>query len=178
MVTTRLGIAAICAVFMTAGNWARQNQTVPILTTSDIVAIVGSDVDARNVIARVLTHAMANPHAMGSRRWEFFLASQIRNEWLPVAEGVDFVRLADTEIAGFLAGCGSYWVIGHLERVEKVVSIRLSKKCGGTALDYIVSFDGSEWRLGPPGAGKDRGWVPGIGSGIAGPRPECPCLKR
>jgi len=159
---------------MTVGSGAGQNPADPQLAITDIIATIGSDVDARNVFAKVLTHAMAN-----RGRRAFFLASQIRNEWLPVVQGADFLRLADTEIAEYLSACGSYWIIDYLERADNVVSIRLAQKCGGAALYYIVSFDGSEWRLGPPGTGKDGGgWAPGIGSGRANRPPGCPCLDR
>ena len=159
---------------MSVGNGARQILPPPRLAINDIIATIGSDVDARNVIAMVLTHAMAH-----RGRQQFFLANQVRNEWLPLLQGVDLVRLAETEIAGYLSGCGSYWIISHLERTDRIVSIRLAEKCGGTELHYIVSVDGSEWRLGPPGTGKDGGgWAPGIGSGSVGSPPGCPCLNR
>jgi hypothetical protein len=92
-------------------------------------------------------------------RQAFLLASQIRKEWLPVVQGVEFVRLADSDIAGHLSSCGRYWIISQFERTDNVVSMWLDQRCGGTALHYIVSFDGSEWRLGPPGT-----------------PPGCPCL--
>jgi hypothetical protein len=45
---------------------------------------------------------------------------------------------------------------------------------------YIVSFERNEWRLGPPGTGKNGGsWVPGIGSGFLGGRPSgCRCQSQ
>jgi hypothetical protein len=143
-----------------------------MLTSGEIVSIIGSDVDARGAISAVLTHAMAQ------RSKEFFLATQISSEWLPTIPGVELVRLLDSEIAAHLANCGRYWVVGRVERADNVVSLFLSQKCGGTSLDYLVSFDGRAWRLGPPGTGRDGGgWVPGIGSGIAGRVPECRCLQ-
>ena len=174
MVANRLGISAICAVLVTTASWAGQNQPAVSLTLKDIIATAGSDADAHLVIAKVLTHAMAQ----GERR-KYFLMSQIRNEWLPVIPGVELVRLADSEIAGHLSGCGVYWIISRFERADNVVSMWLQQKCGGSGRHYIVSFDGNEWRLGPPGTGKDGGgWAPGIGSGIPMPQPDCPCLGR
>ena len=112
-----------------------------------------------------------------SARREFFLASQIRNEWLPTVQRVELVRLSDTDIAAHLATCGYYWMIDRVERTNNVVSLRLRQRCGSTARDYVLSFDGREWRLGPPGTGKDGGgWVPGIGCGFNGRPPGCPCL--
>ena len=150
MALTRLGGVVICSVLMTAGHWTGQEPTAPVLAASDIIAEIGNEVGARDVVTTVLTHAMAN-----HEHREFFLASQIRGDWLPTIRGVEFVRLADTEIAGHLSSCGRYWIISDLRDADNVVSMWLSQKCGGTALNYIVSFDGIEWRLGPPGTGKD-----------------------
>ena len=161
MVTTRLGIVAICAVLMTTANWAEQRNAATPLSSTDIIAIIGSDVDARTVISKVLIDALAD-----RRGREFVLASQIRSEWLPVVQGVDFVRIPDTEIREFLSSCGSYWIITDLARSRNVVTLLLYRKCSGTSLGYSVSFDGSEWRLRQTG----------IGSGIPMPQPDCPCV--
>lgn len=170
--TMRIGVATISLVLMTAGSWAGQAAPDTPLTIAAITAVIRSDRDARSVVATVLTHAMR------SSKQEFFLASQIRSEWLPVLQGVEFVRLTDTEIAGHLSACGQYWIISRVDRTGDVVSISLDRKCGCSSVGYIVSFDGGEWRLGPPGTGKDGGgWAPGRGSGCYGPQPGCPCLS-
>jgi hypothetical protein len=169
VVLTRIGLVVICSVLMTARSWAGQDSTARVLTSSDIKAEIGTDVDASSVVAQVLTHLMVN-----HERREFFLASQIRAEWLPVVQGVEFVRLSETEIPGHLAKCGYYWIINRLERSDNVVSLWLGQRCGGTTLHYLVSFDGRDWRLGPPGGGG----LQGIGSGFEGRPPGCPCLAR
>lgn len=172
MRSKRVAIAIFC-ILMSGGSWASQ-ETAPLLTSNDITAKIGTEADARDVFVTIFTHVMGNR----SRR-EFFLGSQIRKEWLPALKNVEFVRLADTEVAEHLSSCGQYWFINRLERADKVVSVWLNQRCGGTSLDYVVSFDGSEWRLGPPGTGKDgRGWGPGIGSGFVGRPPGCPCVGR
>ena len=169
---THIGAAAICSVLMTPGSWAGQDPTARVLTSNDIKAEIGTDADARSVMSQVLTHLMVNHD-----RREFFLASQIRTEWLPSTPGVEFVRLADAEVVGHISACGVYWLVAKVERVDNVVSMMLNQRCGGTTRSYIVSFEGNEWRLGPPGIGKSgRGWGPGIGSGFVGGRPpECRC---
>ena len=173
MALVRIGIAvAIWSVLMMAGSWSSQDQAIPTLSIADIVTKIGSETDARAVLIAVLTHAMENR----SKR-EFFLASQVRNEWLPAGHSTEFVRLADTELADHLAACGSYWEVGNVQRTDNVVSLALGQKCRGTALFYIVSFDGREWRLGPPTSRGVWGWTPGIGSGFAGRPPGCPCLR-
>ncbi len=176
--TSRASLRAGCGIVLllitvASGEWgSSQALSTPMLTSGEIVSIIGSDVDARGAISAVLTHAMAQR----SKR-EFFLATQMSNEWLPSLPGVELVRLTDSEIAAHVANCGLYWVVNRIERSDNVVSLSLSQKCGGASLTYIVSFDERGWRLGPPATGKDRGgWVPGTGSGIAGPMSECPCL--
>jgi hypothetical protein len=163
MVTTRLGIAAICAVLITPASWAAQNKAAAPLVSTDIIRIIGSDVDARNVIAQVLAD-------IARLRATVFLASQIRSEWLPMPmiKGVDFVRLPDAQTRGFLSGCGQYWIITALQRTQNVVKLRLELKCGATARDYTGSLQGNAW------------WVSldGQGSGYSCPQPDCPCLCR
>jgi hypothetical protein len=167
----RIGVVAISLVLMTPGSWAGQATPDTPLRIADITRVIGSDRDARDVVAAVLTHAM-----LGWRR-EFFLASQLREEWLPAIPGVEIVRLSETAIVDHLLNCGYYWMINRLERTGDVVTVTLRTKCGCSSRDYIVSFDGRDWRLGPPGTGKDGGgWAPGIGSGCVGPQPGCPCL--
>ena len=172
MALTRIGVAAICSVLMTAGSWAGQDSTARVLTSNAIKAEIGTDADARSVVVQVLTHLMGN-----HERREFFLASQIRTEWLPSIPGVEFVRLADAEIVTHISACGEYWLVDKIERVDNVVTMTLNHRCGGTFRVYIVSFEGNEWRLGPPGTGKDGGgWTPGIGCGFGGgPPPGCHC---
>jgi hypothetical protein len=169
---TRIGVAAICSVVMTAGSWASQDSTARPITSNDIKAEIGTDADARSVVAQVLTHLMLN-----HERREFFLASQIRPEWLPSIPGVQFVRLADTDVLKHISACGRYWLVDKVERADHVVSVMLNQRCGGTSRRYIVSLEENEWRLGPPGSGKDgSGWTPGIGSGFGGaPSPGCRC---
>jgi hypothetical protein len=161
MVKTRLGMAAICAVLMTTASWAKQIEAAAPLVSTDIIAIFGSEGDARTVIAKVLTDAVAQYH-----RSEFLLSSQIRREWLPVIQGVNFVLISDADIRGFLSRCGQYWIITGLTRTQNVVTMLLHSKCGGTTRGYSVSFDGKEWQLRQTG----------IGSGFPMPQPDCPCV--
>jgi hypothetical protein len=127
MLAIRLGIAAICAVLITTVSSVAQSKAAAPLVSADIIAIIGSEADARTVIAKVLTDAMARYH-----RTEFLLASQIRREWLPVVPRVKFELVADREIRGFLSGCGQYWFITDLKRTQNVVTMLLHLKCGGT----------------------------------------------
>jgi hypothetical protein len=60
MATTRLEIAAICWVLMTTGGWTSQTPPAPVLAADDISARIGNSLDAQSVVAKVLTHAMAN----------------------------------------------------------------------------------------------------------------------
>jgi hypothetical protein len=64
---TRIGVAAICSVLMTAGSLVGQDPPARVLTSNDIKAEIGTDVDARSVMAQVLSHLMVN-----HERREFF----------------------------------------------------------------------------------------------------------
>jgi hypothetical protein len=162
MVTTRLGIAAICAV-LAAASAAAQNNPVAPLVSADIIRIIGSDGDARDVIAHALADAAHN------RRVTFVLASQIRRDWRPVMKDVDVVRLPDTAIGTFLSDCGRYWIIADLQRTGNVIKLRLEQKCGCTSRDYTASLKGNVWSVS----------MNGVGCGCGGPQPpDCPCLFR
>jgi hypothetical protein len=169
-----MGVGVICALVMTVGSLAGQDSTARVLTSKDITAEIGTDVDARSVVQLVLSYLMAGGHD----HREFFLASQIPVEWLPSIPGVEFVRLADAEIDAHLSACGEYWRVAKVARVNNVVSMGLDIRCGASQRDFIVSLEENLWHLGPPGAGKDGGgWAGGIGSGfVGGPPPGCPCL--
>jgi hypothetical protein len=165
-------VAVLFVSFLSGESSSGQGISATPLTSADITAAIGSDADARGAISVVLAHGMAHR----SKR-EFFLATQILDKWLPVIPGVELVRLTDLDAAAHIGNCGRYWTISRLARLDNVVSLSLSQRCGGVSLAYIASFDGREWRLGPPGTGKDGGgWVPGIGSGFAGRPRDCPCL--
>ena len=170
--SSRIGLVAICSALTAVGSWAAQGSPVRLLTSNAIRAEIGTDADARRVVALVLNHLMLNHD-----RREFFLASQIRTEWLTSIPGVELVRLGDADIVGHISTCGVYWLVDKVERVDNVVSMKLSQRCGGVSRDYIVSFEGNGWHLGPPGTGKDGGgWTPGMGSGFgAGRPPGCRC---
>jgi hypothetical protein len=162
MVTARLGVVAMCAVLITAARSAAQDQPAdPLVSSSDIIAIVGSDADARAVIAQVLADT-ARPRAIA------VLASQIRREWLPEVEGAEIMRLADPEIPAFLHGCGRYWIITRIQRTQNAVRLELSLKCGCSTRVYSASWDGHLWRVSQNGTG----------SGCPGYPPDCPCLGR
>jgi hypothetical protein len=166
----------MCSVLITAASCSAQNKApAPFVNTNtdisdvtdvtdarEILDIIGSDADARAVIAQVLAD-------VSNRRGTVVLASQIRQEWLPVMEGVDIVRLADRDIRPFLSGCGRYRIITNVERTENVVWLRLEMKCGCTFSDYTASFDGHIWQV----------RMNGQACGCGGPQPpDCPCFGR
>lgn len=162
----------VVALLATASAGSQEAPASPLTRTS-LTAAIGGDADARDIFSLVFAH-MFQP---GSPRQEFLLSSQLRPEWLPVIDRVDLVLLAEPEAATLIAKCGRYWVVGPIKRVGDVVSLSLGQRCGGTLLEYVVSFDGRAWRLGPPGTGENgRGWGPGIGSGFVRRPPGCPCL--
>jgi hypothetical protein len=143
------------------------------MTSEAIVAAIGTDADARDVIQLVLAKLLAQ----GSRR-EFVLATQISAPWLPSLDRVEIVRLADTAVDPHLAACGFYWFVFDVKRTDNVVSLKVSQRCGCSTREYVTSFEEGAWHLGPPRAATGGGWIEGIGSGCAGPPPGCPCFGR
>lgn len=143
------------------------------LTQDQIVAVIGSATDAGRALWQVLSHALAHtqpPHHL--------LSSQIRAEWLPTIDGMPLVLLSDDDAMALAGACGTYWVIETIRREGDVVSLFLGRRCSGGTLAYIVSFDGQDWRLGPPGTGRDGGgFATGFGRGVygGGPPLECRC---
>ena len=170
--TQTLAATVIVALLATAPAGSQETPAPPLTRTS-LTATIGTDADARDIFSLVFGH-MFQP---GSPRQEFLLSSQLRPEWLPVIDRVDLVLLTEPEAATLIAACGRYWVVGPIKRVGDLVSLSLGQRCGGTLQEYVVSFDGRAWRLGPPGTGENgRGWGPGIGSGFVQRPPGCPCL--
>jgi len=163
---------AIGVILAAAGLTPRQSPLDTPATRQQIAKAIGTDADAGAVIGVVLAHAMAQSHR------EFFLASQIPDKWLPRLSGVEFVRLSQADAVRHLAACGEYWVIEQVRLTGDTVSLQLTHRCGASRLDYVASFDGHEWKLGPPGTDASHGWGPGSGSGYAHLSAECPCLGR
>ena len=168
------GMVVAITLLATSKVWA-QTAREPRLTFESITEAIGSDADARGVFLGVFAHLFPQSNT----RKEFLLSAQIRPDWLPTVDGVSFVLLNAGEAEILVTQCGSYWVVSGVKRSDVVVSLTLSKQCSGTMREYVVSFDGREWKLGPPGTGKNGGsWAPGIGSGfVGGPPPGCPCLR-
>jgi hypothetical protein len=151
------------------------SQVLPHPVTSDrIVAAIGSDADARDVVRLVLADLLAQK----SNR-EFVLASQISADWLPLLGRVEIVRLEDAAVNQHLATCGRYWVVFDVNRTNNVVSLKVSERCGCSVREYITTFEDGAWHLGPPRAATGKGgWAQGIGSGCVEVPPGCPCLGR
>ena len=165
----------VTVAFLVGATVAAQETAGARLTVDGIAATIGSDADARGVISRVFAHLFSS-ESNARQRKEFLLASQLRPEWLPAMDRVEFVLLTDAQAVTLIAKCGSYWMVSGVKRTENnVISLQLDHWCAGSVRDYVVSFDGKEWRLGPPGL-NGGGWLPGIGSGfVGGPPPGCSC---
>jgi hypothetical protein len=164
-----IAVGVLAAAFLTAPHIAGQ-QPAPH-PQAQIVSAIGSDADAGRVVWRVVSDAFAN---RGSRH--YLLRSQVRGEWLPRIEGTELVLVSGDEATTLAGRCGTYWILDSVRRTNDSVSVNLHRQCAGSGLGYIVSFDGQDWRLGPPGLAPGQGWGPGIGSGFVGdPPPECHC---
>jgi hypothetical protein len=139
---TRIGLVGICVLLMMAGSRAGQDSTARVLTSNDITAEIGTDVDARRVVAQVLTHLLVN-HG----RREFFLASQMRAEWLPSIPGVEFVRLSDAGIAGHISTCGTYWLVDwvNIEPTATRIGITTWKNVAKTPFGFRPAGSMKAW---------------------------------
>jgi len=129
---TRAVAAILCLILAFMKNAQAQGFAAVPLTAALVEVEIGGADDARAVISAVL--AQKFPPGNRSRR-EFLLSGQVRSEWLPVVEGVEFVRLSDSEAATAVLNCGTYWQIGGLHRQGDVVSLVLSQKCRGGSED-------------------------------------------
>jgi hypothetical protein len=164
------GITLMCGLAVlalsTPSHVVAQQRASERLTEVQIVSAIGSDADAGRVMWRVFSHAFAY---RGSRH--HLLREQVRAAWLPHIEGTELVLVSDAEATALAGRCETYWIIENVRRANEVVSLNLRRQCAGTTLGYIVSFDGQDWRLGPPGLAAGQGWAPGIGSGFYGGPP-------
>ena len=159
-----LGVCLILA--MAGSSGARQNATTPRLpqTDTDIAGAIGNDVEARALISNELTHL----RPFGGR--VLVLSRQIRVEWLPKVEGVEFVRLSDADAAKLLTSCGTYWVIAAAVTDRGRLRISTNEQCNASTHGTDFERRDGEWR--PAGTGVGAGFV-------GGPPAEClPCLTR
>jgi len=146
----------------------------PPLTTEAIIAAIGREDDAREVVRRVLGSLFQQ-----SSGRHFVLARQIRETWLPELTVSEIIRLTDADVQEHLASCGDYWSLFDVTRRENVVSMTAGSRCGCSIRSFVVTFENDAWHFGPPGATARAGrWVEGIGSGCVGRPPGCPCFGR
>jgi len=94
---TSIRCLAITLVLTLDGVSPWQAPVDPPVTRQEIARAIGTDADAGAVLKLVIAHAMAQSHR------EFFLASQIPDDWLPRLAGVEFVRLGQAEAVKHLA---------------------------------------------------------------------------
>ena len=160
MPRTKRNAPLLCgmAVFIAVVSAKAQEQPLPRI--DDITATFGNEAEAGTVFLKVLTHLFQQ----GNRK-EFLLRDQIRPEWLPKSDRVQFVLTTEAD-ATKVSECNLYWRVAKVERSGNVITIRFNQRCGGTTKDYRVERNGQEWQFA----------LAGIGSGFVG-RPEgCPCV--
>jgi hypothetical protein len=134
---------------------------------SDIAAAFGNDADAATLMP-VIVRGLE-----GSNSRVFVLSRQIRVEWLPSVEGVEFVRLSDAEAVTHSSICGDYWVISVSKdyRDNGILWVNTRRKCRAGSSGMAFAFRDGEWRF-TGGGGTGSGWY-------LGPPPEClACLQR
>ena len=106
--------------------------TLPVerspLTSEAIIAAIGSEADAREVVRLVLGGLSAQQS--GGRL--FVLASQIREAWLPETNvpAMEIIRLTDAEIQRHLATCGDYWELFDVAKRDNVASMMAPRDAG------------------------------------------------
>src|SRR5436309_1005464 len=83
----------VCLVAAFTATLYGQNSPAPSPFSADVLAAeIGDADDARTVISAVLRMM---PHS--TPRPELFLRQQLRPEWLPLNEGVEYVLLTESE---------------------------------------------------------------------------------
>jgi hypothetical protein len=156
----------VCLVGLAVGNTKGQDKPASPLTGAAISTEIGNTVDAQGVISTVLTRLFPPTGALSPTK-VFFLGSQVRDEWLPVVKGIEFVRLSEPDAVALVANCGTYWMVGRVHRANDVVSLVFSRKCGAGSRHYRVRITGLEYQAD----------LVGVGSGLVA-SPDCPCSGR
>ena len=139
--------------------------SVPVQDDSDIAAAFRNDADAATVMPAIVKELAASDGRV------FVLSRQIRVEWLPSVEGVEFVRLSDAEAVTRSSACGDYWVIAVGPSHNGNLGVVTRPRCSASVSYMEFAFRDGEWRdTGRRGTGS--GWY-------LGPPPEClACLQR
>lgn len=124
------------------------------LTADQIVAVIGSEADARAVMTMVLREAFPP----GDRpRTEFVLRSQVRDAWLPKSKGVEIVQLSEGQAAARFATCGTYLVLSVQKRNDGVIRVNRQAKCSASIHRTDFAIRDGQWREVASGIGS--GWV-------------------
>src|SRR5687768_9693702 len=83
----------------------------PIQSDIEIQTAIGTPGDAATLMSSVLRGL--EPYS----EQVFVLSRQVRPEWVPRVQGIQFVRLSDDDALARSTACGDYWVI-HAGKVQ------------------------------------------------------------
>jgi hypothetical protein len=151
-----LGLSVVQAGAMQAAQRVREP-----LTADQIASAIGSDADARTVISMFLQESF--PPSVVPKA-EFFLRSQVRDEWLPRLENVQIVQLSEADAKARLGACDTYWVLDVYKTKDDRIRVTRQPKCTASAQGTNFAIRDGEWRA--VGRGIGSGW-------IGGPPAEC-----
>jgi hypothetical protein len=111
----------------------------PLLTSNDIVAQAGSEVDAAAVVSSVLRRAFP---ASDQPRTVVLIGPQIDAQWIPDIRGIQFVRLSDEDLKAW-PRCSKYWYVFAIRKIDGLVTMTLAEgnRCEASGRDYRFDLD-------------------------------------
>jgi hypothetical protein len=136
----------------------------PLLTADQLVAVVGSDSAAGEIISRALAFQVRVQHTESI----VVIGSQIPENWIPAIPGVQFLRVGDAAARTHFEGCGVLWVVESFTRVaDDAVSIGIAKRTKCSSSGLWLQFNGTA-----------DGWhrKEGAGSGFGSGTEHCGCM--
>jgi hypothetical protein len=151
-----LAVASVSAQapVMQARGW-------PLLTSQELVSLIGSEADAAVAIPKALAEFFRRPRNSSPR--VVLIGAQIRPEWVPSVPGIEFVLLSNDEAQRWPA-CSSYGYIYGARGTPDLIEITVGQRnrCRGSGTAYRINRTTREFET-------------GVGSGFGSAVGHCGC---
>jgi hypothetical protein len=118
-----------------------------LLTSQELVSLIGSEADAAFAIPKALAEFFRRPWNSSPR--VVLIGAQIRPEWVPSVAGIEFLLLSNEEAQGWPA-CSNYGYVHGARGTPDMIEITVAQRnmCQGSGTAYRINRTTREFETG------------------------------